>query len=50
LVFAIRRRDYATRDEARQDVFNHIEMFCNPVGRRGYSNRLSPVNHEKKCF
>lgn len=40
----IRRRVYATRDEARQDVFNYIEMFYNPVRRHSYSNRLSPVN------
>jgi hypothetical protein len=27
----IRRRTYKTRDEARQDVFDYIEMFYNPV-------------------
>ncbi|CAK7260631.1 transposase (plasmid) [Shinella sp. WSC3-e] len=26
----IRRRVYRSRDEARQDVFDYIEMFCNP--------------------
>jgi putative transposase len=46
----IRRRVYATRDEARQDVFNYIEMFYNPVRRHSYSNRLSPVNYEKQYF
>ncbi len=25
----IGRRAYKTREEARQDVFNYIEMFCN---------------------
>ncbi len=44
----IRRRVHATRDEARQDVFNNIEMFYNPVRRHSYSNRLSPVNYEKQ--
>lgn len=46
----IRRRVYATRDEARRDVFNYIEMFYNPVRRHSYSNRLSPVNYEKQYF
>lgn len=27
----IRRRTYKTRDEARQDVFDYIEMFYNPL-------------------
>lgn len=27
----IRRRTYKTREEARQDVFDYIEMFYNPV-------------------
>jgi putative transposase len=27
----IRRRIYKTREEARQDVFDYIEMFYNPV-------------------
>lgn len=38
----IRRRVHAARDGARQDVFNYIEKFCNPVKRHSYSNRLSP--------
>jgi len=46
----IRRRVYATRDEARQDVFNYIEMFYNPVRRHSYSKGLSPVNYEKQYF
>jgi putative transposase len=46
----IRRRVYATRDEARQDVFNYIEMFYNPVRRHSYSDGLSPVNYEKQYF
>ncbi|MBM3365329.1 MAG: IS3 family transposase, partial [Betaproteobacteria bacterium] len=30
----IRRKIYATRNEARQDVFDYIEMFYNPKRRR----------------
>jgi hypothetical protein len=38
------------RDEARQDVFDYIEMFCNPKRRHGFNERLSPVNYEKRYF
>ena len=31
----IRRKTYATRKEARQDVFNYIEMFYNPKRKHG---------------
>lgn len=35
----IRRRTYITRDEARQDVFDYIDMFNNP-------NRKRPNNEQ----
>lgn len=44
----IRRRTYATREEARQDVFDYIEMFYNPIRRHGYNSGLSPVEFEKR--
>jgi len=46
----IKRRTYSTREEARQDVFDYIEMFYNPKRRHGYNNRLSPVDYEKQYF
>jgi putative transposase len=46
----IRRKTYASREEARRDVFDYIEMFYNPKRRHGYNNRLSPVNYEKQYF
>lgn len=46
----IRRKTYASREEARQDVFDYIEMFFNPKRRHGYNNRLSPVSYEKQYF
>ena len=46
----IRRKIYRTRDEARQDVFDYIEMFYNPKRRHSYSGRLSPVEYEKQYF
>lgn len=46
----IGRRIYASREEARQDVFDYIETLYNPKRRHGYNNRLSPVNYEKHHF
>lgn len=44
----IRRRIYPGRDAARQDVFEYIEMFYNPVRRHGHTDRLSPVEFERR--
>jgi len=46
----IKRRVYATRDEARTDVFDYIEMFYNVKRRHNHADRLSPVNYEKQYF
>ena len=46
----IRRRVYETRDDARADVFNYIEMFYNPKRRHSVSGGLSPVEYEKQYF
>lgn len=46
----IRSKTYLTREEARQDIFDYIEMFYNPRRRHGYANRLSPVEFEKQYF
>ena len=46
----IRRRIYISRDEARQDIFDYIEMFCNPKRRHSFSNNMSPVEYEKQYF
>ena len=44
----IRRKTYRTRDEARQDVFDYIEMFYNPKRRHSSNGDLSPVEFEKR--
>lgn len=44
----IRRRTYSTREDARQDVFDYIEMFYNPVRRHSHNNGMSPVQFEKQ--
>ncbi len=45
-----KRRIYATREEARSDIFDYIEMFYNPVRQHGYNNGLSPVKYEQQYF
>ena len=42
----IRRRTYTTRDAARQDVFDYIEMFYNPTRKHTNNGMLSPVDYE----
>ena len=37
---------YGTRDEARQDVFDYIEMFYNPARKHVRNGMLSPVEFE----
>ncbi|EMD81699.1 putative transposase [Pacificimonas flava] len=44
----IRRRTYKTREEARQDMFDYIEIFYNPVRRQVRNGMLSPVQFERQ--
>jgi group II intron reverse transcriptase/maturase len=44
----IRRRTYKTREEARQDVFDYVEMFYNPVRKQVRNEMLSPVEFERQ--
>lgn len=44
----IKRRVYITREDARADIFDYVEMFYNPIRRHGYNNGLSPVQFEKQ--
>ncbi|WP_370646783.1 IS3 family transposase [Marinomonas rhizomae] len=43
----VKRKIYSTRGEAKQDIFNYIEMFYNPVRRHSANDMLSPVEYEK---
>ncbi len=43
-----RRRTYKTRAEARQDVFDYMEMFYNPTRKRVRNGMLSPVQFERQ--
>ncbi len=42
----IRPRTYLTREAARQDVFEYIEMFYNPKRKHTNNGMLSPVDFE----
>jgi len=44
----IRRRMYRTRDDARQDVFDYIEMFYNPIRKHVRNGMLSPADFERQ--
>ncbi|MFI7802667.1 integrase core domain protein [Pseudomonas sp. DD1] len=44
----IKRKIYTSRQDARSDVFDYIEMFYNPKRRYGFNNQLSPVEFEKR--
>jgi len=44
----IRRRLYKTRDQARSDVSDYIEMFYNPKRKHVRNGMLSPIEFEKQ--
>ena len=44
----IKRQLYSTRDDARGDVIDYIEMFYNSRRRHGFNEMLSPVEYEKQ--
>jgi len=43
----IKRRIYTTRDQARADIFDYIEMFYNPKRRHGFNEKMSPADYEE---
>lgn len=44
----IRQRTYKTREEARQDVFDYIEMFYRPKRKHVRNGMLSHVKFERQ--
>ena len=46
----IRRKVYLTRDEAREDVFDYVEMFYNRKRKHGHTNMLPPAELERQYF
>lgn len=46
----VRRKRYKTRDEARQAIFNYIEMFYNPKRRHTSNERTAPAEFDRQYF
>jgi putative transposase len=44
----IRRQTYKTREEARREVFDYIEMFYNPQRKHARNGMLSPADFEQE--
>ena len=44
----IKQRIYLTREQAKADVIDYIEMFYNPIWRHGSNQGLSPVEFESR--
>ena len=43
----LRRRSFATRQDARRAVFDYIEAFDNPIRLHSTLGYVSPVQYEK---
>ena len=43
----IKRKIYSTREEARSEIFEYIEVFYNRTRRHSYLNQLSPMAFEQ---
>lgn len=46
----IKKQIYRTRESARSDIFNYIEMFYNSRRRIGYTDNVAPSEFERKCL
>lgn len=46
----VKRKSYKTRDDARRDIFDYIELFYNPKRKHGYNGNLSPIEFERQYF
>ena len=44
------RKIYSTRDDAKTEIFNFIEMFYNPIKRHSHTGGVSPVKFEEDYF
>jgi putative transposase len=44
----IKRRIYATRNDARTGIVDYIEIFYNNKRRHGFNDLLSPVEYKEQ--
>ncbi len=45
-----KKKIYVTREDAKREIFNFIEMFYNPVKRHSHTGGVSPVKFEEDYF
>ncbi|HHZ96508.1 MAG TPA: IS3 family transposase [Flavobacteriales bacterium] len=45
-----KKKIYATREDAKREIFNFIEMFYNPVKRHSHTGGVSPAKYEEDYF
>ena len=46
----IRKKIYSTRNDAKAEIFNFIEMFYNPIKRHSHTGGVSPAKFEDAYF
>ncbi|MGY8619744.1 IS3 family transposase [Pantoea agglomerans] len=46
----IKKKIYGTREEARSDIFDYIEMFYNSRRRHGSSDQMPPTEYENQYY
>jgi len=44
------RKIYTTREDAKTEILNFIEIFYDPVKRHGYTGGVSPVKFEEDYY
>jgi transposase InsO family protein len=45
----VHHQDYKTRAQARQSIFEYIEVFDNRQRRHAFLNYMTPIEYEEKC-
>ena len=45
-----KKKIYGTREEARSDIFDYIEMFYNSKRRHGSGDQMSPTEYENQYY
>jgi len=45
-----KRKVYSTRNDAKTEIFNFIEMFYNPIKHHSHTGEVSPVRFEENYF
>ena len=46
----VKRNIYSTRNDAKAEIFNFIEMFYNPKKRHSHTGGVSPAKYEETYF